>query len=282
MFQSISQKTQKVVFQVATLALAGFLTGQYETPKKKPQALKDFVWPEGKKAALSLTFDDARLSQIDTGMPIFAKYKVRATFYVSPDNLEQRVDGWKQAVQDGHEIGNHTMTHPCTGNYAFSKENALEDLTLEKMAREIDGANELISKFLGIKPVSFAYPCCQTFVGRGKDVKSYVPLVAERFLFGRLGLSEAANDPTVCDPVQLLCTGSDGLSFDELKALVDQAVEDRRWLILGGHEIGPGGYQTTLAPALEKLCQYAQNPQTGIWIDTVGSIGQYLLKVRKK
>ena len=33
-----------------------------------------FSWPEGKKMALSLTFDDARLSQIDTGIPLLDKY----------------------------------------------------------------------------------------------------------------------------------------------------------------------------------------------------------------
>jgi peptidoglycan/xylan/chitin deacetylase (PgdA/CDA1 family) len=59
----------------------------------------DFQWPEGKKMALSLTFDDARLSQIDNGIPLFDKFNVKATFYVSRNNMLQRLEGWKKAVR---------------------------------------------------------------------------------------------------------------------------------------------------------------------------------------
>jgi len=71
-----------------------------------------FPWPDGKKMALSLTFDDARLSQIDTGIPLLDKYGVKATFYISPGSMLQRTDGWKKAVNNGHDIGNHSVYHP--------------------------------------------------------------------------------------------------------------------------------------------------------------------------
>ena len=44
--------------------------------------MSDNFWPEGKKTALSLTFDDARLSQVDQGLPLLDAYGVKATFYV--------------------------------------------------------------------------------------------------------------------------------------------------------------------------------------------------------
>jgi peptidoglycan/xylan/chitin deacetylase (PgdA/CDA1 family) len=264
------------------LFLAASLIGQYKAPPKKQHDEVKFHWPQGKKAALSLTFDDARPSQIDTGMPILDKYRAKATFYISPDNMEDRLAEWRQAVKKGHEIGNHTMTHPCTGNYAFSRENALEDYTLDRMAREIDDATRVILEKLGVKPLSFAYPCGQMFVGRGQHVKSYVPLVAQRFLTGRGWLGEDANDPAFCDLSQLLAMESDGKTFEQLKITIDKAVEEGRWLIFCGHEIGQEGYQTTLAGTVEKLCQYALNPASGIWIDTVGNIGDYILKNREK
>ena len=74
------------------------------------------VWPEGKKWALSISFDDGRQSQVETGMPLFETLDLRATFYLIPKNLNAFLDGWKQAVAFGHEIGNHSYTHPCTGN----------------------------------------------------------------------------------------------------------------------------------------------------------------------
>src|SRR4051812_28311736 len=95
-----------------------------------------FSWPQGKKAALSLTFDDARLSQADFGFDILDAHGVKATFYVLFDGLENRLDAWKAAVANGHEIGNHTVTHPCGCNFLFSKHNPIEDYTLERMQEE--------------------------------------------------------------------------------------------------------------------------------------------------
>ena len=80
------------------------------------QTKSDFQWPEGKKMGLSLTFDDARLTQIDNGIPLLDKYAVKATFYVSPDDMIQRLEGWKAAIKNGHDIGNHSLIHPCTIN----------------------------------------------------------------------------------------------------------------------------------------------------------------------
>ena len=264
------------------LMLAGLLQAQYEPAKKAPAAAATFPWPKGIKGAVSLTFDDARLSQVDRLIPILDRNGVRATFYVTPASVEKRLDGWKKAVRSGHEIGNHTMTHPCTGNYPAFRFNALEELSLEGMAKEIDDATVAIFRLLGVKARDFAYPCGQTFVGRGREVKSYVPLVAERFLSGRKWLNEDANDPSFCDPAQLLALESDGKPLAALRALVDKAVAEGRWLILVGHEVGDGGYQTTLALSVEGLCRYAKDPANGIWIDTVGAIADYIIKARGK
>ena len=239
-----------------------------------------FQWPNGVKCAVSLTFDDARLSQIDKGIPLLNQYNIKATFYITPHNMDQRLDGWRQAVQEGHEIGNHTVSHPCTGNYPFSLDNALEDYTKETIAGELDAANRYILENLGVRAVSFAYPCGQKFYGRGEQVMSYVPLVAERFLTGRGWLDEDSNDPWVCDMAQLMGMESDGKSFDELKALVDKAARSGRWLILAGHEMRESGSQTTYLSSLESLCRYASDPANGIWIDTVEHVAEYILNNR--
>ena len=75
----------------------------YETNATKVKS--DFPWPEGKKMALSLTFDDARLTQVDKGIPLLDKYGVKATFYISPGSMMKRLDSWKKAVNNGHDIG---------------------------------------------------------------------------------------------------------------------------------------------------------------------------------
>jgi peptidoglycan/xylan/chitin deacetylase (PgdA/CDA1 family) len=195
---------------------------------------------------------------------------------VQAPRVKERLEGWKKAVAEGHEIGNHTVTHPCTGNYPFSRNNALEDYDLKKMAQQMDDNNEQIQKLLGVTPKDFAYPCGQKFVGRGRQTKSYVPLVAERFLSGRGYLDESPNDPSFVDLAQTMGTPFDALDFDQMKKLVDDAAKNGSWVIFVGHEMGVGAYHSTDVQALERLCEYLKDPANGIWLGTVQEIGSYV------
>lgn len=236
------------------------------------------LWPQGKRAAVSLTFDDARPSQIDTGLPLLEKLGIRVTFFVSPKNLEKRLDGWKRAAARGHEIGNHSMTHPCTGNYAFSRANALEDYDLARIARDLDEAQQAIRRLLGVTPVSFAYPCGLKFTGRGRNVRSYVPVVAEKFLLGRGYMDEAANDPAVFDPAQAMGTPFDDMAPEQALQLLKTAAEQGRWVIFVGHDIGPRRFQSVDSATIEAIASFAQDASNGIWLDTAGAIARHLAK----
>ncbi|MCX6255678.1 MAG: polysaccharide deacetylase family protein [Bacteroidia bacterium] len=249
---------------------------QIKTIQKRP----DFQWPEGKKMGLSLTFDDARLSQVDKGIPLLDKYGVKATFYLSPDNMKQRLAAWKKAVANGHDIGNHTLLHPCSGNFAWSKDNALEDYTLEDMNRELDSASNIIKKMLDIQPVSFAFPCGQTFIGRGNMTRSYVPVIAEKFETGRGWQNECPNDPVFCDMSQLTGMELDGKSIEQIISLIEEAKSRGLWLIFAGHEMNDGGSQTSLLTTIEAICKYAADPANGIWIDNVHNIAAYVKEKR--
>jgi peptidoglycan/xylan/chitin deacetylase (PgdA/CDA1 family) len=239
-----------------------------------------FPWPAGARAAVSLTFDDARPSQVDVGLPIFDRHGVKVTFFLVPATAERRLAGWKQAAAAGHEIGNHTLDHPCTGNFAWSRPNALEDYTLERMRQQLLGANERLRERLGVTPEVFAYPCGQTFVGRGLDTRSYVPLVAATFVAGRGWLGEAPNDPERGDLAQVLGMEMDGKDFEQVRALLEQARRDRSWLVLAGHDIGEGGVQTTRVAMLEKLLPYLRDPANGFWTAPMGTVAQAIRRVR--
>ena len=105
--------------------------------------------------------------------------------------------------------------------------------------------------------------------------------MAERFLAGRGWLDEGANDPAFCDPAQLLGMELDGLDFEQLKGLVDDAAEKGFWLVLCGHDVGPGGRQTTRTDTLRAFCEYAQDPENGIWVGTVANVMEYIREQRQ-
>jgi len=211
---------------------------------------------------------------------LFKKHGVKATFYLISTYIEHRLSDWKEAMAFGHEIGNHSVTHPCTGNYPDFRYNALERYTLEMMAKELDEANAQIKELLGLQPRTFAYPCGLKFVGQGRSVESYVPLVAERFIAGRSFLDCTANDPTICDLAQTLGTDLDNQDFDQLKRVLDVASDEGRWLVFAGHEIGPRGYQTTDVEALGAILDYMEDPTRGIWLGTVEEIARYVRRER--
>lgn len=235
-----------------------------------------FTWPEGKRVAISLTFDDGRDSQVTGGTALLDEYNVKATFFVVPSAVERQLNGWKKAVAAGHEIGNHSLSHPCSGNFLWSRNNALEDYTLDKMQQQLAEANRQIKALLGVDAKVFAYPCGQTYVGRGAKTKSYVPLVAGMFQLGRTWMDEAPNDPTYCDFAQLTGVEMDGKDFKDILPLIESAAENHQWLVLAGHEMNNDGAQTTRLSMLKELLEYAKDPSHGVWIAPAGAVAQYV------
>ncbi|MGZ4693417.1 MAG: polysaccharide deacetylase family protein, partial [Acidimicrobiales bacterium] len=194
------------------------------------------AWPDGFQAALSISFDDARRSQIDLGLPVIDQLGILATFFVLPDGVEPARRGWLELVAAGQEIGNHTARHPCSANFSWSRHHAIEDLSLEDIAVEISDANAWIAETLGVEARAFAYPCGHTFVGRGRATESYVPLVADRFVAGRTFNDVATNSPVHGDLAQVRAMNSDGLTFEQLRPTLAATLDEGAWLVLGGHE----------------------------------------------
>ena len=243
-----------------------------------PRTAAAFEWPDGKRVAVSLTFDDGRASQVEGGTAVLDRFGVKATFYVTPAAVERRLDGWKQAAASGHEIANHSLVHPCSGNFAWSRERALEDYTPERMRGELLEANRRIAELLGVAPPeSFAYPCGQTFVGRGADTRSYVPVAAELFVSARGWLDEAPNDPAYVDFAQLTGMPSDTKTFDEIRTVVEAARESGLWVVLAGHDMAERhGAQTTRLSVIAALCAYAADPANAVWLAPVGEVARYV------
>ena len=59
-----------------------------------------------------LTFDDGTIPEVTPRvLEILARYGVKATFFVVGENIEKYPEVFKQVVQAGHAIGNHTYNH---------------------------------------------------------------------------------------------------------------------------------------------------------------------------
>lgn len=59
-----------------------------------------------------LTFDDGPIPEVTPEvLEILAKYDVKATFFMVGENIDKHPDVFRQVVQAGHSVGNHTYNH---------------------------------------------------------------------------------------------------------------------------------------------------------------------------
>jgi peptidoglycan-N-acetylglucosamine deacetylase len=97
---------------------------------------------------VAITFDDGPNSVYTPQiLDIFSKAKGKATFFMIGEQMTNHPEVVKQVADQGHEIGNHTFTHP-----------KLSQLSVEDCREEIEQTEKLIEEMTGQKPVIFRPP----------------------------------------------------------------------------------------------------------------------------
>jgi peptidoglycan/xylan/chitin deacetylase (PgdA/CDA1 family) len=131
------------------------------------QAQPRWEWPAGARAAVSLTYDDGLNSQLDNALPELDRHGFKATFFLTEDNVRQgrRLADWEHLAAEGHEVANHTVTHPC----------ALQHLQPDAFAKgEIDSMESFLdANFNAERARTFAYPCGYLGIGKGDRRERY-------------------------------------------------------------------------------------------------------------
>ncbi len=133
--------------------LAGCCSAQTSTFKVLP-------W-NNHQAALSLTFDDSRAVHLDVVAPELNKRHLRATFFLIVSKTT-RLEDWQKLQSQGHEIGNHSVTH----EHAADLNKAGEELQVEDAKKFLD------SNFKS-DVTTFAYPYTEVSPGLLYWVKRY-------------------------------------------------------------------------------------------------------------
>lgn len=132
-------------------------------PKPSTSELPAAEAVEAGQVLVSLTFDDGFADQRNA-VPLLAKHKLRATFYIIDGNV--RYPGylsWRQIwaiARAGHEIGGHTSSHP-----------RLTEVPAAQQRREICDSRATLLE-AGFEVTSFAYPYGDTSPAVAKVVDS--------------------------------------------------------------------------------------------------------------
>jgi polysaccharide deacetylase family sporulation protein PdaB len=98
--------------------------------------------------AVAISFDAAWGNE-DTQQLIdtLDRYKVHATFFLVGQWVDKFPESVKALYDAGHEIGNHSATHPHCGK-----------LSSEQIVREINDCNDKIEALTGTRPTLFRAP----------------------------------------------------------------------------------------------------------------------------
>ena len=107
------------------------------------------VWsiPTGAKA-VALTFDDGPHPELTPRiLTILREHHVKATFFLIGTEVERHPDLVRRLIDEGHEIGNHTWSHP-----------AMAHLSGPAARAEVMRGSEVIERVSGVHPSWFRSP----------------------------------------------------------------------------------------------------------------------------
>ena len=247
------------------------------------QSRNDFKWPNGAKAAFCLTYDDALPSHISTVVPLLKKYHFKATFYpiLTSSSIKLEMEKWKSLVKDGHELGNHTVYHPCRkSEYKWVKDYLdLDKYTTEQILAEIAVANTFLQALDGKKIRTFAYPCTDMYAG-GLSFKDSVAHYATAARGGSYEPPEAPN-PLDIDIYNVPAWGPNNNSSKELIAYIKTILEKGTLGAFIFHGIGEQPMIVSEEDH-ETMLKFLDAHRNEIWVTTFQEATDYLISYRQR
>lgn len=110
---SLRRRAERLLHRIVLcLILIGFMARTVGA--EAPQPCRKHNNSEGK---IALTFDDGpHKAYTEEILDILNEYGIKATFFVVGSNVERHPEIVKRALAEGHEIGNHTYSHPHLTN----------------------------------------------------------------------------------------------------------------------------------------------------------------------
>jgi peptidoglycan/xylan/chitin deacetylase (PgdA/CDA1 family) len=230
-----------------------------------------FAWPDGQKMAISLSYDDALNSQLDIAIPALEKHGLAASFYLTLASpvVRHRLSEWRAAAMKGHELGNHTIYHPCSATLPdrdwVKNYHDIDDYEIGEIVDEVIVANSFLHAIDGRRERTFTVPCGD-FMASGE---SYLPAVRELFIAIKGFESE---DKTTSDRWEVVDVSGTEL-VERIKA---ETASGTKLFNIIFHGVG-GDYLTVSTEAHELLLEYLADNQETYWVDSYINIMKYAM-----
>jgi peptidoglycan/xylan/chitin deacetylase (PgdA/CDA1 family) len=215
-------------------------------------------------AALSLTFDDSRPVHLDVAVPELNKRHLRATFFLIVSKTT-RIDDWRRVQSQGHEIGNHTVSH----EHAADLGKAGEEL-------QIEDAKKFLESNFNSDIITFAYPYTEVSPGLLYWAKRYDFAARGGRGDGSAVYIKSDVQPDWYNlPSQPSYTKYDATIY---KSWIDKDISLKAWTAVQIHGIGDPstGFEPIPRDTFIELLDYAKAAESrGLWVAPFGEVAAY-------
>lgn len=231
-------------------------------------------WLNGKKAALSLTFDDAINGQFTIAVPMLNKYGFRSTFFIISNFVQPQLKSWQpvvEAADSGHEIANHTLAHPH-----------LHSLVTDSIAYQFTACNKNISEHIPLQSsFTMAYPYGDG--GNNTDSEQVVRNVASQYFTGARAtrnnklpyntchFANATDDYFKVNSDMI----ADSVSQSLFTAHLDETITAGGWYVPTYHGIENGWIIVKKEAFAQQLAEVNKR-KNDLWIATFGEVIKYV------
>lgn len=218
------------------------------------------------EAMVSLVFDDGWKTAYNEALPILEAAGFKSTQYIVTETYKENFEGFMTGedildlASRGHEIGAHTRTHID-----------LTTVSPSRLLEEVAGSRQDLLD-LGVPLVStFAYPY-------GSYNDKIIAAVKNAGFKAARSIIEGLNFASGLDPYLLKWQGPEvTTAVSQMKSWIDEAIDQKGWLILSFHEINNLGTQYSTPPAdLAAVVDYLK--KKGIKVVTVAEGLEVLAK----
>jgi len=226
-------------------------------------ASDSIAWPKG-KTAISLSYDDSLHSQLDHAVPALGRYGFLASFYVLPtsDAFQTRLEEWRMLSMKGHELGNHTLLHSCSGSLPnrdwVESDRDLDTQSAKSVVNEVRLANVLLQALDGKTQRTFTIPCGDLLAGE----TNYVELIRDDFLAIK---GQGVNSGFSSLHVAINQSGADLIN------LVKEQTSKTQLINILFHGVG-ADHLSVSTKAHDQLLKFLSENQDIYWVDTYQNI----------
>lgn len=231
-----------------------------------PVFAQKIVWPEGRKAAIVLTYDDAAPTHLKNAIPQLDEAGIKGTFFLNARFGEGDVPGWRAAAKNGHELGNHTLFHPCPkGSFEMEKQYESEGYSTKGMLAEISAMNAFLAAIDGKTGRTMGLPCSVTLAG-GADYSGALEASGLiRYVRGGAPDDGVIADPQGVDPFRVPSRGfPETATAEELIAYVKRVEASGGMGVIMFHGVG-GDWLSVTNEAHRGLLKYLKDHQKDVW-----------------